>query len=286
MKICHFMVACVAAIVSASLGDCLIACEKCDSNRRSPVCCNDRGLLDVLASATGKLIPAKPLFSLTKGPACDVGGCQPTCGCETQPTCGCETRPDCGCETQPSCGCEAQPSCGCETIPGQLLPHEVTGAARLMLQPQGSGVRQPNPPLTPSPNRSIPAQVPVPLPDSLVDPFTDDTAARIRRLPTPVNHAYQTQASKSSSRLDPHGNQVIHRRLSDHSSSPSTRLTAIARDTATPDKSSSVQPATANVVTVSRNEPQELGAAKARSQPQRLPSRSATTYPVNPLRGN
>lgn len=146
-----------------------------------------------------------------------------TCGCElSEPTCGCELKePSCGCESPESCDCrmhagdsshhlhqhvhqDALP--GANSTPSQrYLPYsqpvEPFAAPIPIPQRARENSRQaPNVQLGPTNDHNIqpapgserqqlnPVQpkVPdlVPLPDSEVDPFRDDAATRVRRIPT------------------------------------------------------------------------------------------------------
>lgn len=201
--------------------------EACDQCRGAVACrhCaggDERGILDSLSMAAQRQQPRLPKFSLPRLPSLDTvlrnawgqrsGNCS-SCGCElNEANCGCEIRePGCGCELkEPSCGCELRAPGGYQRhIEGSYQGIEVYEAAppgmHEALPPASPPVPPPTPeimdksqrrhaevqPLLPVP--AAPAR-PAPLPDSQVDPFRDDAAMRLRRLPTrPVQHRSSPQ---------------------------------------------------------------------------------------------
>lgn len=206
--------------------------EACDQCRGAVACrhCaggDDHGILDSLSSAAHLQQPRLPKFSLPRLPSLNTvlrntlgqrpGNCA-SCGCElSEATGGCETRePSCGSELhEPSCGCEVHaPGCGCEVrAPGGYQRHiegSYQGIEVYEAAPSGSqAASPPAPPSTPEimdtlqrqpkqaqPLLPVPAAPgrPAPLPDNQVDPFRDDAAMRIRRLPArPAQHRSSSQ---------------------------------------------------------------------------------------------
>lgn len=266
----HLILLTAVALVWSGGGLSLLACERCDGRPQQTPCrqcgySDDRGLLDLLDSAAGRMqdrmarvkLPTLPRPFRSRAEAscgCELApscGCEiaPNCGCEIEPSCGCERAPSCGCEMAPSCGCELKPSCGCEMAPhcgcemnaAQMppvgnyystpapVPH--TSPAIPWNQPLPNRQVESRPPQTrqttpawpvppaysapsntgskpwtygsPTSKEAVPQQNTQPnhqphslprtqqspvldqgtLPDSQVDPFRDDSASRIRRLP-------------------------------------------------------------------------------------------------------
>ena len=245
----------VAAVMSLTGGGLSLACDQCRGRTPCQVCgtSDDRGLLDGLDRVAQRLQPRLPrlpsLDSALRIAFSDRGRCdsQASCGCELQgPTCGCELKEaTCGCELkEPTCGCEAPEGCD-----GQY--HTGINASQLPVQRHNAQAGQrPSPkqlpqtaPSTPHPPTPMaaPAPIPhqgpnpmqprvpelVPLPDKEVDPFRDDAAVRVRRIPArPIQNShpspdysqnYGPQASRDSVRL----------RLSDDATAANPRM---ARD--------------------------------------------------------
>ena len=288
------------------------ACDHCKSKCSQ---CDNRGLLDLADSFFGKLHSQTKKLSCgckptSKGHHCDHA---PSCGSEMKPSCGCEAQlsasqpaaspPSCGCEIEPSCGCESQPSCGCDSGSGQHPPQRLPHAAPAPVQthqhlhypPQQSlpPAVQTQPPIqvpeapaqrvTPDSHNFTPAPPPPslrPTPDSAIDPFMDDAAARVRKIPAhaiqhsrelPYGDDYDPQASSQIRyRLNDNAGRMV--RPEDRLATNSSSRTSAARTAPNLDRSRDNV-----VVTASGTMLRPITTTNAR----RLPS---TTPPANPLR--
>ena len=167
------------------------ACDKCKSCEcKTAKCCDNKGLLDALDVFAGKLHSSLK----SKKSSCDQA---PSCGCEVKPSGGCEAKATCGCELTPSCGCEVAPECGCE-VKGKPSPMTMPMLPLQDAIPMVPSV--PAKPAVPAPLQTAPEVVP--LPDTKVDPFQDDAASRIRKVPARTIQ-YRTDAKKYGDQFDP-----------------------------------------------------------------------------------
>lgn len=202
MRIRHFFAVCLASMVwSGSANLSLLACEECDNGHVCSVCCqsDDRGLLDRIDSALVRRQPHLPHGYLPQLPLLrDTfrNGVLGNCGGSAAPNCGCElSQATCGCEVTPaSCGVEI-PSVTREStvqrqrnssapsqaaIPSpEIAPDAFQPRQQLIKRPQAAP--QAAPQAVPLPQR-MPAET-TPTPDSESDPFRDDSARVLRRVP-------------------------------------------------------------------------------------------------------
>lgn len=231
MRVRHLFAVCLASVVwSGSANLSLLACEECDSGHVCSVCCqsDDRGLLDRIDSALMRRQPHLPHGYLPQLPLVrDTfrNGLLRNCGCSASPNCGCEIR-------QASCGCEVTPaSCGVEMLnmPGESTDQwqsNLTAPVQLdvpspeittdAFQPRQQLIQRPP---AASQIKSLPQHMPaetVPTPDSESDPFRDDSARVLRRVPA---QSIQLRPSGSAYRqsYDPQArHESIRMSLSDH----------------------------------------------------------------------
>ena len=227
----------VASLLQASAN----ACDHCKSKCSH---CDNRGLLDIADSLFGKLHSQTKKVLSTGKPTSKSRNCDhaASCGCEVEPTCGCEVEPTCGCEVEPSCGCESQPSCGCESSSGYNPPRRLPQAPaapthqhqhmhyppqqslppQVQAQPPIQSQPSPEQNFTPDPRNFTPAPPPPSLqrtPDADVDPFTDDSATRVRKIPArAIQHS---QALPYGNSYDPQASSKAHFRLNDSETQPS-----------------------------------------------------------------
>jgi hypothetical protein len=235
----NFAATLVAAVTSFTVGGLSLACDHCRGRTPCHVCgtTDDRGLLDGLDRVAQLVQPRLPrlpsLDSALRIAFSDRGSCDnhASCGCELNaPSCGCELKEaTCGCELkEPTCGCESPEVCDCQNHAGfhtsqppaqRHNAHSGQYPSPKQLPYTTPSAPQPLAPFTaPTP---IPQQGPnpvqprvpelVPLPDNEVNPFRDDAAARVRRIPartiqyrqsTPANSQnYAPQASRDSVRV-------------------------------------------------------------------------------------
>jgi len=225
MRMRHFMAVCLASLaVSNSVPQSASACEHCRGGHVCSSCqpSDDRGLLDMLDSVLVRRRPRLAPVSIPRLPSLDGSLCRAMAG---RVACRCGAGPDCGCElNEPACGCELnEPTCGCElhqtgrynshgqassraaTSPQPALPYEPLGESYsesycepYMLSPPAAiekdsdriGAPQPLP-VAPQPLHQ-PAEI-VPRPDSEVDPFRDESAGRVRRIPARAVQHTQSQ---------------------------------------------------------------------------------------------
>lgn len=288
----------VASLLQTSAG----ACDHCKSKCRQ---CDNRGLMDLADSLFGKLHSQTKKIASACKPAAGSRSCDraPKCGCEVAPTCGCEQEPSCGCEVAPTCGCEIGPSCGCENTPTSLPPQWQPQAQPLSApvhqhmhypppQPQPQAPIQshqtPEQQFTPEPRYFTPAPPPPSLqhsPDIDVDPFMDDAATRVRKIPA---HAIRhSQALPYGNSYDPQASSEIRYRLNDDQNETvrsdgvlatnSSSRTRTARAIASYKESRETAPKDNVVVTASGTSLRAVPQTNAK----RLPS---TNLPTNPLR--
>lgn len=233
-----------------------------------------------------------------------------TCGCEAtetgEATCGCELR-------EPSCGCELHESCNCHTHADASPPsshHQhaydsppIQRGAQTYAQPQMAPRPAPTPvpqatpyvePYAPNERYNSPAEtyrqpapyhelqpmpqrVPetVPLPDNKVDPFRDDAATRIRKIPSRTIQYRQPEAAYRQNYDPQASNEPYHARLSDDAPAASPRL-------ALDDQSSSRSRGTRAAGPAFTAEPQRLPAVVTASSI--APQNASPIEQRNPLR--
>jgi hypothetical protein len=252
------MIATGLAALTASLSSSgsVNACDQCRSRTACQACAraDDRGLLDSLSEAAQRMQPRLPRWTAPRLPSLDVAlrqalggrfaslGCA-SCGCELNgPSCGCELRePTCRCELrEPTCGCELAPNSGYHKHPSDKTapaPHQYLHDAAPLPVPVPRQVA----PQTPPPY-VVPQPIPQPLPpkDSEVDPFRDDSASRLRRIPTrTIQYRETTPASRPT--FDPQASQSgAQQRVSD---SPHSTTQHMAFDEQSSSRSRSSAPA-------------------------------------------
>lgn len=314
---------CFAAVaIGNGLVQQLGACDQCRGKTPCRACrpTDDRGLLDFLDSAAQKVHPCLPKLRMPRLPSLDTalgkafgGQCrQADCGCEVSPSCGCESSPSCGCEVrEPSCGCEDSGACGCQS--GQMVysthptpapsgpthghlhsmaPYDQPYTAPMSVPDHRT---PPGPPAAPAPLRSTTPFIspePMPLPDSEVDPFRDDSAARVRRIPA-RSIQYRRPASNASNygqNYDPQAAVVPAQiRRSDGVETQASRLALDAtsssrlRSTRSSFQSSLSDDSESAVITASGNLPSRILATPA-ARP--VPRNANPAESFNPLRPN
>ncbi len=224
MRVRHFFAVCLASMVwSGSANLSLLACEQCESSHVCNACCqsDDRGLLDRIDSALQRRQPNLQRVCLPQLPSL-----RGNCGWGTAASCGCElSRASCGCEIAPAnCGAElsvldGQPAEQLQWSSKALSQADVPSPqiASDAFQPRQKPVQHApaTPQVTPLPQH-IPAEM-IPAPDSESDPFRDDSARVLRRVPV---QSIQLRPSGSAYRqsYDPQARHESARKsLSDHS---------------------------------------------------------------------
>ncbi len=256
MRMRHFMAVCLASLaVSNSVPQSLSACERC---RGGDVCSScqpsdDRGLLDMFDSVLVRRRPRLAPVTIPRLPSLDGSLCRAMAG---RVACRCGAGPGCGCElSEPTCGCElSEPTCGCELhqtgrydthgqagsraaiSPQPARPYEPLGESYsesysepympsrpAAIEHDSSRAGTPQPlPVAPQPLHQ-PAEI-VPRPDSEVDPFRDESAGRVRRIPvravqhTPPQRDYR-QSYDAQARHEP-----VRMSLSDDATSVQPQL--------------------------------------------------------------
>lgn len=239
MRVRHLFAVCLASVVwSGSANLSLLACEECDSSHACSECCqsDDRGLLDRIDSALMRRQPQLPRGYLPQLPLVrDTfrNGLLGNCGCNASPSCGCELRQaSCGCEVTPaSCGVEmlnmpgeattqssAQPSAPWQSNSSVPVQADIPAPeiAADTFQPRQQLIQRPP---AASQIKPLPQHMPaetVPTPESEVDPFRDDSARVLRRVPA---QSIQLRPSGSAYRqsYDPQArHESVRMSLSDH----------------------------------------------------------------------
>lgn len=198
MKVRHFFAVCLASVVWSGIANSsLLACEECNSGHVCNACCqsDDRGLLDRIDSALVRRQPHLPRVCLPQLPSLRdtfQDGLLGNCGCGAGPSCGCELSPaSCGCEITPaSCGVELsgvarrpaaqwQRNSNSPSQPDVPSPEIASDA----FQPRQQPVHRPQAATQVMPlQQHMPAET-VPAPDNENDPFRDDSARVLRRVP-------------------------------------------------------------------------------------------------------
>lgn len=176
--------------------------------------CDDRGLLD----------SAGVFFSRVHASLCapPKGKCKH--GCDGKSV---KNSPSCGCEVAPSCGCEAAPCCG---SPRGHVAHEIPapqqfGTPVYQFSPRHPGSSEIPTRSNPTMSRAAPQTLTRPIytpapvpptvqpsppasrPDSEVDPFSDDSASRVRKIPAKTIQ-FKLQKSTYGKEFDPQAQNV------------------------------------------------------------------------------
>jgi len=211
------------ATFAAASNSVSLACDKCKSNCKTCTQCDDRGLLDVVDLLAGRLQK-----SLEDSRPKLVGGVRSKGSCD-QPTCGCEAvsvaKPTCGCESS-----HAAPRLLSSPIDEQWAEPPMTHRI-----PKPVPHVQSPPQETPDSQISrgeSPTAVPIPvktdreanprsrsLPDEAVDPFTDDAASRIRKIPA-TSIQYQRPVPRYVDQYDPQAANRYRVRVGDRVQAP------------------------------------------------------------------
>ena len=248
-----------------------------------------------------------------------VGGRSPqaSCGCELRgASCGCELQPpSCGCEAPSGCDCHlssrpsrniydyepADPWTSSEivapiptpiptapTLPAPARPRTPHAPPAIHQPNSAPAHRVPQHPLqqppgqVPQPTRPAPARVPapMPLPDSQVDPFRDDTALRIRQIPArTIQHSQPASTYRSD--YDPQASAGrVSTRLSDIEETPAPRWGLDDQRSSRTRTVPAVTAATPAVVTAAGSAPAAWHATSPHD------ARPLPLGPDNPLRGN
>ncbi len=221
------------ATIAAASNSVSLACEKCHSksnscktcakcDERACTKCDDRGLLDVVDLFAGRIQKSLEGTRINRGSKCDQG-CD---GRRAEPTCGCE--PACGCETQHAAplpvsvhqhGAVHDNGIWLEPEMPNIVPspHNQTKTNPFDRQPRSndSSIPTPKPVTKEGQVRPVPQQ----LPDEAVDPFIDDAASRVRRVPaSPIQ--YQRPVPRSVDQFDPQAANRYRVRVGDTDSQP------------------------------------------------------------------
>lgn len=221
MKTSALALSCLFLVLNVTDANAQCGCDQagtaCDTKCS---CCDDRGLLDIADSLLGRL--GKIQVGSRKS-QCDTA---PSCGCPSASSCDCGPAPSCGCESAPSCGCGPAPSCGCESAPSCQCssPAPMNGASRSISAPD-TRLTTINPPVptinsdqsrygsdaAPKPPTVAPQRVPKPVPvgDEDVNPFLDDSAGRLRKVPARVINFQKKKAESYGETYDPQANLYI-----------------------------------------------------------------------------
>lgn len=250
MRMRHVMAVCLASLaVSSSLPQSLLACDRCRSGQACRSCqpSDDRGLLDMLDSVLVRRRPQLSPVTIPQLPSLDGSLCRAM-----------SRRVACRCGAGPRCGCELnnEPTCGCELH--QAARHKTHGpvnsGAATSPQPTPSDEHRDNSHLerdsktyTSSPSdaveqdsyrinapRSLPeAPLPrhlptetVPRPDSEVDPFLDESAKRVRRVPARAVQRTQPQRDYRQNYDAQARHEAVHMSLSDDTIGGQPQMTA------------------------------------------------------------
>ncbi len=193
MKRSHL--ACVLLSAWLAIGNAAAACDGCDTAGPcccSRSCCDDRGLLDIVDSLAVRF--QSNLFDSRR---CNRHACD-------EIACGCESRAACQHARRPA---QSAPS---------VAPYMMLDQDRL---PTGQGFEP-----APAPPRVLsPETVPEPLPmrDQQVDPFQDDTASHVRRVPARTIQYHKPREMSYGDSYDP---QASWRRERPGSRSPRVSL--------------------------------------------------------------
>ena len=329
MRMRHVMAVCLASLaIGNSVPQSLSACERCRGGHVCSTCqpSDDRGLLDRLDAFLVRRRPKLEPVTIPRLPSIDGSLCRAVAG---RVACRCGAGPNCGCElNEPTCGCElhqagryvthGQAGAGVAISPQPSPPSEQMNASR-----GGGSYSQPystSPPATaeqesyrPNTPKSLPAsplplnqpKETVPRPDSEVDPFRDESAGRVRRIPArAVQHtpspreyrqSYDAQARHEPARRSltddalrgqsPVPASLSRTRYQDLDAHGSSRQRAVEPIRTTPERLPEV---------ISASGQQAAGYGRSSSDADydsgnnaaRRPAQPPTTGNANPLRGN
>lgn len=217
MKRSQIAIALLATLAAAS-NSVSLACDECKSNCKTCTQCDDRGLLDAVDLLAGRaqktLEGSRPKW---------VGGGRVKEACD-EPTCGCAQLP----AAKPTCGCGTHRSAP-RPLPSAIQeqraePPTMRAIPLPIPQVQRSPQTAPNSQL---PRGDSPTAAPVPvntgreaepraksLPDEAVDPFTDDAASHIRKIPA-SSIQYQRPVPRYADQYDPQAVNRYRVRLGD-----------------------------------------------------------------------
>ncbi|QDV27680.1 hypothetical protein [Aureliella helgolandensis] len=181
----------IASLTAVLAGLCqvavpLTACDKCNqAPHQNCRICDDCGILDVASGMANEIhtgvkgLISLPSLQLTRKQCDTHPGKASSCGCELN-TCGAELN-TCGAELN-TCGCELN-SCGCELHAGTATPSSRASGESRQRSPAGG----PSVPSYRNAPPAAPSRAPLPLPRAVDEvpgnPFIDDAAARVRRMP-------------------------------------------------------------------------------------------------------
>jgi hypothetical protein len=257
----------VASSATRACDDCKPNCTKC----KSAVVCDDKGLLSIIDTFAGR-IQSGVRASLPQVNLPKLGS-------------------SCNCKSSPKSSCDGGPSCGCES--GRVSAGEFHRPAPTRLTPSCAPPMQPHVRSEPVELPSGPMPLPrepesVPVPESSVDPFMDDSVSRVRKLPARTI-LYTKPSNRYRESYDPQAFNSYRVRLNDESPSVQSKgIDGSAFKAAESSRRSAAAPSAdgPEVVTASAHlepAPVPIGSKNA----QRLPSRDAVeTYYANPLRAD
>ena len=285
MKRSQFAIALLAALAAVS-NSVSLACDRCQTNCKSCSAgsCDDSGLLDIVDRFAGRvqstLRTSLPKVSIRctshrgSAKACD----EPTCGCEMRHA---SPRGDCK-----NCGPSTHHPVE-ETWSPPPLPRVMTSPAPHSAPAQSLRHAHPQP----MPQRQPSELEPIPLPDAAVDPFMDESANRVRRVPASAVR-YQRPASRYGDRYDPQAAANVKTvRLSDPVAGPTDEsmgdaFANVHSSRRSTGERSIIEQNTGSVITASSTSRlQPVRTQKAARLPARVPStEDEAAYYANPLR--
>lgn len=249
MRMRHFMAVCLASLaVSNSVPQSLSACDHCRVGQACSSCqpSDDRGLLDKLDSFLMHRRPQLSPVTIPRLPTLDGSLVRAVTG-RTARRWSAETG--CGCElNEPTCGCELHQT-------GRYHTHGQAGS-RAAISPYpaplyeqlgesySESYSEPYTPIPPAavederyrtdgphslPDAPLPNYQPeevVPHPDSEVDPFRDESAGRVRRIPARAVQHTQPQRDYRQSYDSQARREPVRMSLPDNAISGQSQMTA------------------------------------------------------------